>query len=191
MSGWNSLRYSLTTAGVSRAGSQVINTGRKTFPQRCLTRSIMTAILSNSSGHMSGQCVKPKYTYDRASPCQWWISVTRGSTAQNPYPHKNHVARYYMLRTRAYLPRKFSWENVFPFWSTRSKGPPTFGFPTPFVDSAILFRANRSFSYRKYIVRPTPEIRKRSPAGHENGWYKQNSQQIALMQMRDCTEMWR
>ena len=70
MSGWNSLRYSLTTAGVSRAGSQVINTGRITFPQRCLTRSIMTAILSNSSGHMSGQCVKPKYTYDRASPCQ-------------------------------------------------------------------------------------------------------------------------
>lgn len=31
------------------------------------------------------------------------------------------------------------------------------------------FRANRSFSYRKYIVRPIPEVRKRTPAGHENG----------------------
>ena len=28
------------------------------------TRSIMTAILSSSSGQISGQCVNPKYTYE-------------------------------------------------------------------------------------------------------------------------------
>src|SRR4051794_17545454 len=35
--------------------------------------------------------------------------------------------------TKAYFLFKFSSVNGLPFWSTKSKFPPTFGLPTPFV----------------------------------------------------------
>lgn len=83
------------TGGVSRAGSQVMKSGRsggrgETAGESDVregldgegeaveasddeasgdsaTRSIIAAILSNSSGQMSGQCVNPKYTYRAGS----------------------------------------------------------------------------------------------------------------------------
>src|SRR5690242_9050103 len=61
-SGWNSARYSFSTAGLSRAGSHVIMIGSSTSPHFSRTLSYIKAILSSSSGQMSGQCVKPKYT---------------------------------------------------------------------------------------------------------------------------------
>ena len=57
---------------MSRAGSQVMKSGRRGGREEvvvearrgeALTRSIICAILSSSSGQMSGQWVKPKYTY--------------------------------------------------------------------------------------------------------------------------------
>lgn len=82
IAGWNSERYSARTAGVSRAGSQVMKMGRRggRAPEvgeegvgeaeeevwgeerrgEALTRSIIWAILSSSSGQMSGQWEKPK-----------------------------------------------------------------------------------------------------------------------------------
>lgn len=59
---------------MSRAGSQVIKSGRsggredEGWEERrgeALTRSIICAIFSSSSGQMSGQWVKPKYTYPK------------------------------------------------------------------------------------------------------------------------------
>jgi len=70
MAGWNSERYSERTPGVSRAGSQVMKMGRsggscdrveeEERRGEALTRSIIWAILSSSSGQMSGQCENPK-----------------------------------------------------------------------------------------------------------------------------------
>ncbi len=51
--------------------------------------------------------------------------------------------------TREYLPSMSSLLNGWPLWSMRWNGPPTLGFPIPFVCSAIRFRAMRSFSYVK------------------------------------------
>jgi hypothetical protein len=65
-----------STPGVSRAGSQVMKSGRRGGREEeleverrgeALTMSIIWAILSSSSGQMSGQCVKPKYTYSQGS----------------------------------------------------------------------------------------------------------------------------
>lgn len=58
ISGWNSDRYSASTAGVSRAGSQVMKIGVREgwlAGVWARTKSIMVAILSSSSGQMSGQ----------------------------------------------------------------------------------------------------------------------------------------
>jgi len=59
---------------VARAGSQVMKRGRRGGREdddsgerrgEALTMSIIWAILSSSSGQMSGQWVKPKYTYPK------------------------------------------------------------------------------------------------------------------------------
>lgn len=80
IAGWNSARYSASTPGVSRAGSQVMKMGKRGGRRdvevelgeersgEALTRSIIVAILSSSSGQISGQWEKPKYTYHTHQP---------------------------------------------------------------------------------------------------------------------------
>jgi hypothetical protein len=52
-------------------------------------------------------------------------------------------------RTNEYFPFKSLSVKGLPSWSIRSKGPPTFGLPIPFVCSAIRFRSKRARSSRK------------------------------------------
>lgn len=78
---------------MSRAGSQVMKIGRRGLEVGwvLLTRSIIWAILSSSSGQMSGQWEKPKYTYS--------VII---SPLSSPNPAK--LGDVYKIRTNEYLP---------------------------------------------------------------------------------------
>lgn len=79
-----------------------------------------------------------------------------------------------MSHTRAYFPFIVSLVNGWPLWSTSSKGPPTLGFPTPLLASAIFCRLMRSFSCSKYHINPPHVARKTTPAFHEKGCKRQH-----------------
>lgn len=75
----------------------------------------------------------------------------------------------WLKHTKLYFPFKSASVKTLPSKSFKTKGPPTFGLPTPLLNSAIRLLSSRSFSRWKYTSIPAPVRTSSTAAFHENG----------------------